>query len=67
MQNPINPMQLFQQFRSNPLSFFARRRWNIPQEMMNDPDAMVDYLLKTKQIDQNQVNAAYSQMSQYRR
>ena len=64
---PNNPMQMYQQFRANPMSFIVRRRWNIPRGMMNDPDAMVDYLLKTKQIDQNQVNAAYQQMSQFRR
>lgn len=67
MNNPVNPMQLFQQFRSNPAQFIMNRRFNIPQNLMNDPNAMIDHLLKTKQIDQNTVNQAYQVMGQFKR
>jgi len=67
MNNPVNPMQLFQQFRSNPAQFIMNRRFNIPQNLMNDPNAMIDHLLKTKQIDQNAVNQAYQVMGQFKR
>jgi hypothetical protein len=62
-----NPMQMFQQFRANPAQFIMNQRFNIPQSMMNDPNAMINHLLKTGQIDQNAVNQAYQMMGQFKR
>lgn len=62
-----NPMQMFAQFMRNPMALFAQRRWNIPQNIMNDSDAIVNHLLQTKQISQEAVNRAYQQMGQFKR
>lgn len=64
----LNPMQMMmqtvQQFKSNPLGFMASRKmqkqYNIPPNLMNDPDAALQYLVLTGQVSQNELNAAYN-------
>ena len=62
-----NPMQMLQQLKANPLQFLMQRRFNVPANMAGDPSAIVNHLLKTGQISQDQLNAAYQQMGQFRR
>ena len=69
-----NPMQMgnqllqdLQQLKSNPVQFLIQRRMNIPQNIANDPNAIINHLLQTNQISQQQVDAAYQQMGQFRR
>lgn len=52
-----NMFQLFQAFRQNPMQMLSRR-YNIPQGIANDPNAILQHLLTTGQVSQNQVNAA---------
>lgn len=65
--NMGNIMQMLPQIKQNPMSFFLRRRWNIPQNMLNDPEQIMNYLLQTGQINQQQVNAAYQQAQEINR
>lgn len=59
-----NMMGMLQQLKSNPLQFLMQRRMNIPQNMpMNDPQAIINHLVSTGQVSQDQVNRAY-QMAQ---
>ena len=62
-----NPMQMLQSLKTNPLQFLMQRRFNVPANIANDPNAIVNHLLKTGQISQDQINAAYQQMGQFRR
>lgn len=62
-----NPMQMLAQFKQNPMQFFIQRKLNVPQNLMNDPQAILNHLLQTGQVSQEAVNQAYSQMSQFRR
>ena len=59
-------MNMVQQFRSNPMQMLLQRRMNVPQNMMNDPSAILNHLLATGQISQQQVNSAYQALQQYR-
>lgn len=59
-------MNMVQQFRSNPMQMLLQRRMNVPQNMMNDPSAILNHLLATGQISQQQVNSAYQTLQQYR-
>lgn len=59
----VNPVQLLQQFKQNPMQFLMQRRLNVPQNMANDPNAIIQHLLSTGQVNQDQVNQAY-QMAQ---
>lgn len=67
MQNPMQLMNMLQSFKSNPMQFLAQRRFNVPANMTNDPQAILNHLLQTGQVSQDAINQAYSQMSQFRR
>ena len=53
-----NIFQLYQQMMQNPIAMLTQR-FNIPQNInMNDPNAIIQHLLNTNQITQEQVNHA---------
>lgn len=58
-----NILAQIQQLRSNPIQFLAQRRLNVPANISADPNAILNHLLSTGQISQQQVNQAY-QMAQ---
>ena len=60
-------MQMLPQFKANPMQFLMQRKFNIPQSIANDPNAIVQHLLSTNQVTQDQVNRAYQQMGQFKR
>ena len=62
-----HPLQMLQALKSNPVQFLMQRRFNIPADMASDPNAILNHLLKTNQVTQQQVNAAYQQMGQFRK
>lgn len=49
-------MQMYQQFRQNPMSLLGRR-YNIPQGFQN-PQDIIQHLLNSGQVSQMQVNQA---------
>ena len=58
-------LMMLQQLKANPLQFLLQRRMNIPQNIsVNDPNTILNYLLSTGQINQDQINRAY-QMAQH--
>ena len=58
MNNMINFMQMYQQLRQNPAQMLAQR-FNLPPNMdMNNPNEILQYLLNSGQINQQQVNQA---------
>lgn len=57
MNNINQIMSMYQQLRSNPMQMLARR-FNMPQNMnMNNPNDIIQHLLNTRQISQQQLNA----------
>ena len=66
MMIPNNLLNAVQQFRSNPMQFLLQRRLNVPQNIMGDPAAIVNHLLSTGQITQDQVNRAYQTARQFK-
>lgn len=67
MQNPMQLMNMLQSFKSNPMQFFMQHKLNVPQNLMNDPQAILNHLLQTGQVSQDAVNQAYQAMSQFKR
>ena len=65
--NQMNIMGMLQQFRQNPMQMLLQRRMNVPQNLMNDPNAILYHLLQTGQVSQEAVNRAYQQMGQFKR
>lgn len=61
--NRPNPMQFLQQqfqaLQSNPLQFFNQMKISIPQNIVNDPNAILQHFLSTGKFTQEQVNSAY--------
>lgn len=51
-QNPL--ISMAQQFKQNPIGMLAQR-YNFPQSM-NNPNDILQYLLNTHQVTQQQVN-----------
>lgn len=58
MINPMNLMGMFANFRQNPMGFFLQNGMNIPQGMMNDPNAIIQQLMNSGQINQQTYNQA---------
>ena len=57
MNNINQIMSMYQQLRTNPMQMLARR-FNMPQNMnMNNPNDIIQHLLNTRQISQQQLNA----------
>ena len=63
MPNIQNIQQMLGQIKANPMQFLLQRKMNVPQSMMNDPQAIINHLVQTGQVNQNQINSAY-QMAQ---
>ena len=64
---PNQMMGMLQQLKNNPLQFLMQRRMNIPQNMpMNDPQAIINHLVSTGQVSQEQVNRAYQMAQRFR-
>lgn len=55
----MNLGAMLQQIKSNPMLFLAQKRFNIPQNIANDPNAILQHLLSSGQVSQSQINAAY--------
>ena len=58
--NLQNLVQMKEQLMQNPMAFLAKRNYNIPQGMTN-PNDILQHLLNTGQIRQEQVNAAMNE------
>ena len=65
MNNPVQLMQALQRLKANPAQMLLQRKLNVPQNMMNDPQQIVNYLLQTGQVQQSQVNQAIQSMQNY--
>lgn len=61
-QQPQGPFAMLRsmvgQISSNPFSFIAKSKFNVPSNVGNDPNSIVQYLLTTGQITQEQANWA---------
>jgi len=65
--NPMNMMQMLQQLKANPLQMILQQRLNVPQNIANDPQAILNHLLQTGQVSQQQVNNAYQMAQNFKR
>ena len=60
MMNPNmnNLIGMFRQFQSNPTQFFRSRGMNISQDMLNDPNKIIQQMMNTGQLSQEQYQQA---------
>lgn len=60
-----NMMQMLQALQNNPMQFLMQKRMNVPQNIANDPNAIMQHLLSTGQITQQQYNNANNMARQF--
>lgn len=65
MNNPAQVMQMVQQLKSNPTAMLARR-FRLPQNLQ-DPNDILNYLVQSGQVSQQQINSAYQMAQNFRR
>ena len=56
MNNMMQVFQMYNQLKSNPVGMLSQR-FNIPQNL-NNPNDIIQHLLNTGQVSQEQVNQA---------
>lgn len=54
--NAIKMIQMLGQFANNPFGALTTMGCNIPQQLQNDPEGMVNYLRNTGQLGNEQFN-----------
>lgn len=59
--NPIQKAQFIMNAMRNPAAFAKEQFPDIPDEIANNPAAILDYLQRTRGIPQNQINQLNSQ------
>lgn len=57
--NLNDALNLLQQLKKDPISFAASKKYNIPQGM-SDPGQIIQHLLNTNQITQDDVNKNFN-------
>lgn len=62
----MNPMQMVQQLRSNPMQFIRQAGFNIPQNL-SDPNAIIQHLMNSGQISQQRYEQARQMAMRFRR
>ena len=59
-------LPMLQSLKTNPMAFLMQKKFNIPPEISNDPNKILQYLLSTGQVSQEQYNSAYQQAMMFR-
>lgn len=63
MQQP-SIMSAIQSLKQNPMQFLMQRKFNVPQEIANDPNAIIQHLMNTGQVSQQQYNQVIQKVGQ---
>ena len=57
-------MNSVQAFKKNPMAFIIQTKYNIPANLLGDPDGMLDYLLQTKQVSPSYIDWVKQRLAQ---
>lgn len=64
---PNQMLGMLQQLKANPMQFLVQRRLNLPQNISTaDPQAILNHLVQTGQVSQQQINQAYQMAQRFR-
>lgn len=61
-----NIMSALQSLKQNPMQFILQRKFNVPQNIANDPNAIIQHLMNTGQVSQQSYNDAVRRMEQFK-
>lgn len=59
---PQNLIGMAQQFKANPIGFLLQNRLNVPSNIANDPNAILQHLITTGQVNPSRVEAAKQEL-----
>lgn len=62
----MNPMQMLQQLRQNPVQILRQAGLNVPDNL-NDPNQIIQHLMNSGQISQQRYEQARQMAAQFRR
>ena len=62
-----NMMQMLQNLKQNPVQFLMQRKFNVPQNVQNDPNAIIKHLMDTGQVSQSDYDRAMQMAQQFKR
>lgn len=65
MNGIMNMMKMFQQFKSNPMQMLSKR-FSIP-DGINDPNEILQHLVNTNQVSQDQINQISQMANMFKR
>ena len=61
MQNNSNNfLSTLNSLKKNPVQFLMEHRFNVPQNIQNDPNAIIQHLMNTGQVSQAKYNQVMS-------
>lgn len=58
-----NFMQMLQQLKSNPIQFLTQRKFNLPQDFQGGPQDIIQHLVNTGQVSQQQIANIQNQLT----
>ena len=61
-----NPMQMIQQLKANPIQFLQRAGFNVPSNL-NSPNDIIQHLMNSGQISQQNYERARQMVAQFKR
>jgi len=61
-QNPINKMQYIMQAMTNPAAFVKQHFPDIPDQISNNPNQILQYLMQTRGLTKQQIQEAANQI-----
>ena len=59
-----NISEMYQNFKRNPIEFLAKSKLNIPQNVGNNPQDIIQYLMNSGQVSQQQIIQAQNMLPQ---
>lgn len=62
-----NPLMMINQLKQNPIQFMMQRGMNIPQNIGNDPNKIIEHLMRSGQVSQEQYNNAVRMAQTFKR
>lgn len=66
MGGQSNILQMVNQLKANPMQFLIQRKFNLPQNIdTSNPQAIINHLVQSGQISQEQMNRAYNMAKQF--
>lgn len=60
-----DPRQTVQQLQNNTGAMLQQAHVNVPQSLQRDPNAMINYLLQSGQVTQQQLQQAQQRMARF--